>query len=309
MKSILIAVLCCIATFFGLEYVFEHVYSFEVWIGMPSPLLSLLRLEELHDADYAALLTSLFFTFAVVGLLAARRDRGGGTIIARPEVPPIDGELVAITGKVEALGQPLVAPFSGQTCLAYDYVIEHRNALSEPGAGVVVDREGLALAPCAIRSGVHLITLLGWPGLESFPTSATDGARARRFVVSTKFEERGDLDSLLQWGEVGRILDAHGGAVRKDWSHTPYDVGNDVASFTERILEAGEKVTVIGRYSASKNALLPEPHMNAIRMFRGAKRQALAAVRDSRNGNLIGAVCFFVLSVLIAAGFVLYRQL
>jgi hypothetical protein len=307
-KSILVAVLCCIASFLGIEYVFEHVYSFEVWIGTPYPLLPLLHLAELHDADYAAILASLFFTFAVVGLLAAHRDRFDRAIIAEPEGPPVDGELVAITGNVEALGQPLVAPFSGQTCLAYDYVIEHRNSLSESDGGVVVDREGLALAPCAIRSGVRLITLLGWPGLESFPTSVPDRARAERFVVSTKFEKRGDLDALLQWGEVGRVLDAHGGAVRKDWSHTFYDVGNHTASFTERILPPGEEVTVIGRYSASKNALLPEPHMSAIRMFPGTKRRALAAVLESRKGNMIGAGCLFVVSVLIAAGFVLYQR-
>lgn len=71
--------------------------------------------------------------------------------------------------------------------------MEHWN--DEEPSGMVVDREGLALAPCAIRSGVRLITLLGWPGLESFPKSATDDARARRFAVSTKFEHMGYLDS------------------------------------------------------------------------------------------------------------------
>jgi len=307
MKSVLIAVLSWIAAFLGIEYVFEHVYSFDTWLGRSKAVL--LGVEEQHGADGAAFVASLFFAFAVGAFLMARFEGGEEVIIARSEGPPIDGKLVAIAGTVEALGEPLVAPFSGQTCLAYDYDVQHRNSLKEANAGLVMDRNGLALAPCAIRSGVRLITLLAFPGLESFPKSATDEARAKRFIASTKFEETGVLDSLSRLGEVATILDTQGGAVRKDWQLTSYDVANQMSYFTERILRPDEKVTVIGRYSASKNAILPEPNSSGIRMFRGTRQEALAAVRDSRKYNLIGAGCLLGLSALIAAGFIFYRQL
>ena len=309
MTSVVIAVLSWIVAFLSLEYVFEHFYSFDTWLATPT----LERWYALSGADFAAFFASLSFGFAVGGLLYARFEKGEAAIIARSEGPPVDGELVAITGTIEALGEPLIAPFSGQTCLAYDYDIQHRKQ-SEPG--LVMDRNGLALAPCAIRAGVRLITLLAFPGLESFPKTATDEARAQRFVASTTFEETGVVDSLLRIGEVARIIDAQGGAVRKDWQLTSYDVANEREAngswsnpyFTERILRPGEKVTIIGRYSASRNALLPEPNSSGIRMFRGTKQEALTTVRESRKYSLIAARGLFVLSALIAAGFIFYRQ-
>src|SRR4051794_33281395 len=158
MKSALVAVLCSIAALLGMEYVLGHFYSFEVSLGTPTPVLALLGVRGLEDADYAAIVTSWLFGFAVFALLTARFERREGEIIAGSKGPLIDGRLVALTGTMEALGEPLVAPFSGQTCLAYNYEVQHRNSLDEHPSGEVMDRKGFALAPCAIRTGGRLIT-------------------------------------------------------------------------------------------------------------------------------------------------------
>ncbi len=306
MKSLLIAALCGIAVLLGMEYILGHVFSFAVSLGTSTPVLVLLRVGEWEDADAAAFMTSWLFGFAVFVLLAARFERREGKIIVGSKGPLTDGRLVALTGTMEALGEPLVAPFSGQTCLAYDYEVQHQNSLDEHPRGEVTDRVGFALAPCAIRTGGRLITLLAFPELDAFPKSATDGARAKNFVVSTKFEKTDFLDSLLRYGEVAKIINLHGGAVRQDFQLSSYDVADPCAYFTERILHPGEKVTVVGRYSASKKALLAEPYRSTISMFRGTKGQALAAARDLRKTYLIMSGCCFVMSVLVAAGFILY---
>src|ERR1043166_2546633 len=160
MKSVLIVVLTWIAAFLAIEYVFEHVYSFDTWLGEPRKVPELLGVENLRGADYAAVIASLFFAFTIGALLKARFERREDAIIAGSEGPPIDGKLVAIDGTMEALGELLVAPFSGQTCLAYDYDIQHWNSLKDADPGLIMDRNGLALAPCAIRTGARLITLL-----------------------------------------------------------------------------------------------------------------------------------------------------
>src|SRR5690242_19330051 len=105
MKSVLIAVLSWIAAFLGIEYVFEHVYSFDTWLGAPKDMRALFGVEDLHGADGAAFVASLFFAFAIGAFLMSRFERREAAIIARPEGPPIDGKLVAIAGTVEALGE------------------------------------------------------------------------------------------------------------------------------------------------------------------------------------------------------------
>src|SRR4051812_8757219 len=66
--------------------------------------------------------------FAALGIGAVRKwrfERRDARLAARPEGPPRDGERVAIAGTIEPIGEPLVAPLSGQACVAYDYSISH----------------------------------------------------------------------------------------------------------------------------------------------------------------------------------------
>ena len=104
-------------------------------------------------------------------------------------------------GKVRALGDTLVAPFSGRRCVAYEYAVwmgqgsvpgKRRNPDAGRGwAGL----SGVALAPAVIDGFRGPVRLLGWSPLGTrFPTEWFKGAapearrNLRRLIDARQYE-------------------------------------------------------------------------------------------------------------------------
>jgi hypothetical protein len=248
-----------------------------------------------------ALIVSFFVALGVGAIRRSRMERGDELIVARTDEPPADGARVAVSGTLEPAAGTLLAPFSSAACLVYEYEIFHIERGNRRGSSPteVVDRSGFALAPCVIRSGGRDVALHAYPGLERFPTTTHDPSSGRTYLANAHFEDRTGLGFITAASEVLEMFQDRSGVVRKDMQLSKRE-NLDGSTAREEIVPPGSPVCVIGRYSGTENAIVPEPDTARVRLIRGTRDEALEHVRDSRLSSLIAAV--FFLSVPFLAG-------
>jgi uncharacterized protein len=290
MKSFLVTLLSWAVLYLGIEFFFrQRFYPPGDWIG--------------------ALLVSFFMALGIGALRKARIDGRDADLMTRPEGPPRDGERVAIAGTIEPIDATLVAPFSGCECVAYDYEATHFKQRGKSN-DEVIDRSGLGLAPSVIRSGVRTIKLLAFPSMEDFKSEVNDDAfreRAKSFLKANAGEDKTGLFTIASLGDIADLLRDQSGAIRKDWRLTDHH-DLEHSFFSERALPPRTKVCVVGRYSAEKNAVVPEANRGGVRLIKGTRAEALKFMREKRTGDFISAGCLLILPALIAMGVLMYRE-
>ena len=254
------------------------------------------------DAIGAAVV-SFLMALGIGALRQSRIDRMDAALIAHPEGPPRDGERVAIAGTLEPIESPLNAPLSGKQCVAYEYIVRHskpsRNTDGRPT--VIQDRMGLALAPCVIKTNLREIKLLAFPVIDDFPQVDTDKTRAAAYFASAPADDQSYGRVLLNWNESAHLFDDGTGGVRRDWILTHHD---DLQNSTliERIIPCGDKVCVIGNYSAEKNAIVPNAKGGGVRILRGSRDEGLQKMRGARTGDFVIAAFLLIVPPLVAWG-------
>jgi len=267
-------------------------------------LVSVLQLVAFTAAWYQLLRprleTPALFVFAVVGgvlgtaavslvwtLVVRGRERRA---LARAVAgrPLEDGRLGAAAGPIRASGlRTLTAPFSGRTALAYEYdVFRWRRT----GRGSSRNQEfayyGYGLAPCAIRTPLAEVRLLGMPQMDDLPPLDVSGgaarARAADFVASSAFDAvpRGAVREAFREA-MARITDDDG-EVRRD-----VRIGEplgDLSGWTlaERVVAPDEEVCVVGRFDATRGGLVPPPLGSGLtlRLLRGDPATAARRLRS-----------------------------
>jgi hypothetical protein len=265
----------------------------------------------------AAVLGGVFaamFVSSIVGVGQAWRDTRR-IRMAEEHKPPRDGEIVAVVGTIRPIDAPLQSPFGGKPCVAYEYevshVVQHASTRLTPGDSVDVrEITGLALTPSIIDTAYGGVRLLSFALLDAFPQSRyADPAsrqRAATYVTGTTFKPMGRgvsnvftaLDSLQQ------ALTDDDGAVRMDWRMTGPDIDPeaDLVSvvrhhpLAERIVNVGETVCAIGRYSSARRGLLSDGASSIVRLTPGDAKTARASVIKKALTTLAMASAFFVLS-------------
>lgn len=226
---------------------------------------------------------------------SSRRDRAALDREARL-VPLRDGELEAASGPVLPLGAPLSAPFSGRECVAYEYEVSRSTAAGGDAPGGM-EASGVALTPCVVRSPRGDVALLGWSLLDAFQKgkgkSAEDRSRAAAYfdgLAPSQVEKLGPADVL---SVLKDLLADDDGTVRKDWRTGKGPLPLEGATLSERVVAAGETVTALGIYSASRGGFVPprEGSLTLNRLLPGsgeAFRVQLAL--DSRKKLAVGLV-------------------
>lgn len=173
---------------------------------------------------WAAALVGLVVFFAIGALLNVRSAYRDWSLIAaaRRGLPPQDGRLVAVSGTIHPLGEPLVAPFSGEECVICEYDLSRQQR--KTGAG---DKEnsgsdftGFLMTPCVIRTSTGDVPLLGYPVLEGWSDSAHHTyAAARRaidFLTTREFEDRSGLRMVTLLSIFGDLWSDEDGRVEKN---------------------------------------------------------------------------------------------
>jgi len=85
---------------------------------------------------------------------------------------PVDGRSTVLVGRIEAVGPPLVAPFSGTECVAYGFeVYQMRGAGKRAHRAVYFD--GIAITPSVVVTPAGSFRLLAVPDLDCEETSVS----------------------------------------------------------------------------------------------------------------------------------------
>jgi hypothetical protein len=214
--------------------------------------------------------------------LIRRATRGG---------EPQDGSRVAIIGTIRPVRETLLSPFSQTPCIAYRYEIRGADGVSA---------QGFAMAPASIRTTDRQIRLLAYPGLEvppHYPRDEVAGRNAEAFVAAAQFtvtEGRATRDSMA---DLNALLADGDGRMRFD-ERLRADSDLSRGTLTEWILPVGATVCAIGRYSATRRALVPDPravHHGAT--IRTGEPSSFAGV--ALSGAFSGAFGIVISSLLI----------
>ena len=215
----------------------------------------------------AVLLTLGLSSFWSLARGYGRGDASRRVLLSRArtgEPPPQDGPVV-VTGAARPLGAPLCAPLSGVECVAYQYRMYYRTSdRSERRRRTVPVYWGHASRPFRIDTAGRAIRVMAVPQLADEATrlaSADDVARARQHVGATRFEEVG-ADVLGALGtafeRAGEMFADEDGESRRDWRRKGDDRDPESLLLEETVLPVGATVTVAGRWSTDRQAVVPD---------------------------------------------------
>ena len=184
---------------------------------------------------------------------------------AEQGLPLEDGREEAVWGPIEPLGAALEAPFSGRSCVAYEYDAKNPSTVdsegeTRPGGSTLA---GFALGPSVIRSNRGDVHLLGFSLLNEFPEKVMkhpeDAERAIRYAGSTEFTEMGLAKLGAMLSTMDDAMSDDDGTVRKDMRMKAASAADLAAcTLTEKLITPGETITAIGIWDAARGGLVPK---------------------------------------------------
>ena len=237
--------------------------------------------------------TLLWLGLAYIGGVRDKIRTAGLIRRALNGVPPRDGEIVAIIGRVTPLAETLISPFRREPCVAYSYRFEvpHRKTTT-------TDFKGIALTPSMIGP----VKLLAWPELD-VPETVCHSEEERRHA--------------LEYGEQTNFTAAV--MFKPDNTRAPrvrYDHRNLIATgdsmkdglLLERVLRPDEEVCALGYYSASEGGLTHEPNqpVPSLKVMNGDPGAIRGRLIRRSIGNILGGL--FVIALAATGLFFLYRN-
>ncbi|HSB36705.1 MAG TPA: ankyrin repeat domain-containing protein [Thermoanaerobaculia bacterium] len=273
----------------GLWLVLAGAYAAVAWWrtqeALPAVVIGIL------GGTFAAMLVgSAISLFGSVGDRAALRR-------AQSREPRVDGRLEAASGHIRPLGDALVAPFSGTSCVAYEYDVKEARGGRSAYAGV-------ALAPCVIDTSTGPVRLLGWSALDEFARGPDeiDRERGAAYFRNAPFEQLGLSNALAL---AGSLLAGDDGSIRKDLRMEGADVDLEGKTITEKLVPVGAKVTALGTWSAARGGLVPSG-ATMLRLFpTGIKFTAEDLTSASRRNFAIACGFFLALHAILVPMYLL----
>lgn len=247
---------------------------------------------------WAAGIASFFMFISVSSLLAAlQAARDASRVAGESSFGGYGGEqfeddaIVTVVGHIRAVGSPLRAPFSGKAAVVYNYDIDHLSQ-GQHETTTVKDYSGFALAPSAIDSPHGSIRILGFPMLEGFPKNYFDTDEARKnaatYIETTPWIDMQGFHPGTIFHEMKELLTDDDGQFRKDWKMTE-DRNLTSKNLQEQMVAPGDQVCAIGRWSATRNGLIP-PAGGVIRLLQGDPQTVVKGLWGKCIGNLIGGL-------------------
>lgn len=168
-------------------------------------------------------IVGLIVFFCIGALSNAWRAWGDWSLIseARYGLPLNDGRMVAVSGTIRPIGNPLIAPFSHTECVIceYDLAKPKVTGSSEDSDNTGSDYAGFLMTPSKIEGRSGEVRLLGFPLLEGFDAqsclSAASAANARRLLNTAPFEDRTGVKMVSILSVFGEVWSDDDGTVEK----------------------------------------------------------------------------------------------
>jgi hypothetical protein len=223
---------------------------------------------------------------SAAGLVTGGTDREALKRAVAGEEPK-DGRLEAASGRVRPLGAPLEAPFTGRSCVAYEYDVKNPAERRSDFAGV-------ALTPCAIDSARGPVRILGWSMLDEFPKALQeeiDLERGLAYLRSTTFEPLG-LTNVLSFFK--NLVTDQDGSIRKDMRIAESKPHLEGKRIEEKVVPAGSTVTVLGIWSEAERGFAPGAAAFMNRLYPVSPSSILMDLKGSALKTFGIALVFFI---------------
>ncbi|HEX9943166.1 MAG TPA: ankyrin repeat domain-containing protein [Thermoanaerobaculia bacterium] len=266
-------------------------------------------------ADWIGALAGGFFLLLAIGafrnVAIARRNRAR-LDRALAGVPFEDGQQVAAIGPIMALGAPIESPFSRTPCVVYSYDVSHESTTRTSRGtetSAAKDFSGFALTPCVVNAPGGNVRILGFPTLEGFAEEPQRGdeafTNAESYLRSTPFERIGITKIFSQ---VKDLLTDEDGYIRKDWrmAGEGFQLDPEEHTLNEQVVEDGETVCALGRYSAEKGGLIPgfSQGGEGLTLIRGGREEAEKRLKGNARQYVAAGI-----AILLASHFFLFMFL
>lgn len=234
-------------------------------------------------------------------------------------VTPHDGEVVAVCGAIEPLGETLRSPVSDEISAAYHYKFDRvvisgpKSSLQwSPGGGRTsmhhVDYTGYAVVPVVVRGPGITAALASFPALHDFGEivhKIEDETRPslenfKRYIASATFEHV--IDVRVEMLDVNDMVWDGRRKFTKDFRrHEGIDPA--VSNFLEQRVHPGTSVCAIGVWSEGQKALV-RGEKQAVELYPGTPEQmrerfASDIIRGNRRAFVLGGVTILIALLLI----------
>ena len=230
---------------------------------------------ELEDQYWLPIVLAVVAAFVVAniqGIFIAINQRSA---LDKPRGSWKDGELVGVSGRIQAVRSPIITPFSKTPAVIAEYEIKYRTHgenSSDEGA-----YSGFLMSPCQVSSTQGSVKLVGFPIMtEISPVDLSEQEQACEaagaYLAACTFDERATnpIEAIKQ---LNAVLSDEDGEIRSDYSlkkreiHLNDDGERDTAEniaarlldssylLTETFIPNGAQVTAFGSYRAARQVL------------------------------------------------------
>lgn len=247
------------------------------------------------------LLLSLFGAIGLLILFSALKQMifgdGHGAAFKRAlqKAPLQEGETEAVWGPIHPIGVALIAPFSGESCVAYEYDAKKPQVTDNKGTHPQGSYcSGFAMTPSVIRSNRGDVRLLGFSMLTNFPESELRRfgdplESAQQFLDQTEFEQMGLLKIGTMLSQMDSVIADDDGSVCKDWlMEKKESIKFETSGLSEKRIAAGDVVTAVGIWDPARRGLVPKLGKKSVLVeLRPGGGEAMVAAATKRPWALL----------------------
>ncbi|HEX2121997.1 MAG TPA: hypothetical protein VHL59_10185, partial [Thermoanaerobaculia bacterium] len=236
-----------------------------------------------------------------IGYLGGMRERHAEVRLIRKGVGatrPEDGEKIAVCGAIGSSIDLLESPLTKRRCVAYEYKVLYA------GNEQTALCEGFALTPATIN-GIRLLAAPDLAFKEEQYGAKQHRENLREYVAKTSFLVHEGIHFKRELAHFKSVLADDDGRIRYDIRREKTeDIAGklDNSAMWEKVLLPGEKVCAIGRYSAARGGLVPDPTaiMHPVKIVKGDAEEVIRDLKK-RDKTDVFLSCGCLLPVLVAA--------
>ncbi len=236
-----------------------------------------------------------------------------------------DGESMVAIGTIRSLGEPIITPFRKKegVILAYNVYCErvtHTRSSNSNSTDTDIRKDmlmgGFIMTPCAVRTPVTQVKILGFPIPTEFPEDVFLATSVREqigeYIRNTTFGSMKGFSVSDAWKTIKNAMTEDDGSLRDEWRkesvEMEIDQSPESAYCSEQFVPNGSQVVAFGAYSASKGGMIGKLSDGGMQMFPGDEKSALAKLGGKVRSGIIISLIFALLGTLGSYGILTARE-